>query len=126
IHLIPGTLRENIAFGVAPEFIDDQKVKKAMQMAQLSDFDPERIISADGNNLSGGQRQRIGIARALYRDVKLLILDEATSNLDTETEQAFVAALNNLKGKLTLIVIAHRENTLEQCDKIIRLSSNGD
>ena len=126
IHLIPGTLRENIAFGIAPEFIDDRKVRKATQMAQLSDFDPERIISADGNNLSGGQRQRIGIARALYRDVKLLILDEATSNLDTETEQAFVAALNNLKGKLTLIVIAHRENTLEQCDKIIRLSSNGD
>ena len=126
IHLIPGTLRENIAFGVPEEHIDDEKVRYALELAQLSEFSSDRLISADGNNLSGGQRQRIGIARALYRDVKLLILDEATSNLDQETERAFVSALDNLKGKLTVIVIAHRENTLEKCDQVIRLSANGE
>ena len=123
IHLVPGTLRENVAFGVPRENIDDSKVLNALKLAQLEEFDLDRVISADGNNLSGGQKQRIGIARALYRDVKLLILDEATSNLDKNTEEAFVSALDNLQGKLTLIVIAHRENTIEKCDKVINLTN---
>lgn len=125
ICLVPGTLRENVAFGVESSEIDDSKVRRALELAQLTEFDLDRPISADGNNLSGGQRQRIGIARALYRDVKLLILDEATSNLDKSTEEAFVSALDNLRGKLTLIVVAHRTNTLEKCDKIINLSGKG-
>ena len=126
IHLIPGTLRENVAFGAEPEFIDDERVKAALTAAQLEDFALDRPVAADGNNLSGGQRQRIGIARALYRDVKLLILDEATSNLDQETENAFVEALDTLRGKVTMIVIAHRENTLEKCDKVIRLTEKSE
>ncbi len=125
INLIPGTLRENVAFGVPADQIDDKKVKEALELAQLTEFELDRQISADGNNLSGGQKQRIGIARALYREVKLLILDEATSNLDTDTEEAFVSALDNLRGKLTLIVIAHRQNTIEKCDQIINLSDAG-
>ena len=124
IHLIPGTLRENVALGVDKGSIDDEKVRNALHLAQLDEFELDRPVSADGNNLSGGQKQRIGIARALYRDVKLLILDEATSNLDSETENAFVSALDALRGKLTLIVIAHRENTLEKCDKVIHLTES--
>jgi ABC-type multidrug transport system fused ATPase/permease subunit len=115
-----------VAFGAEPEFIDDERVKAALTAAQLEDFALDRPVAADGNNLSGGQRQRIGIARALYRDVKLLILDEATSNLDQETENAFVEALDTLRGKVTMIVIAHRENTLEKCDKVIRLTEKSE
>ena len=122
IHLIAGTLKDNIAFGVPPELVDEEKIKNAISLAQLEGFSPEHPISADGSNLSGGQRQRIGIARALYRDVELLILDEATSNLDSNTENAFISALETLAGKLTMVVIAHRLNTLEKCDKVINLN----
>jgi ABC-type bacteriocin/lantibiotic exporter with double-glycine peptidase domain len=77
-------------------------------------------LTAAGN-LSGGQRQRIGIARALYKNVKVLILDEATSALDAETENAFCDVLASLKGKVTLIVISHRESTLASCDRLLNL-----
>ena len=122
VHLIAGTLQENIAFGIPPESVDRDKVTQAITLAQLEGFTPEYQISADGANLSGGQRQRIGIARALYRDVELLILDEATSNLDQDTENAFISALETLNGKLTMVVIAHRLNTLEKCDRVINLN----
>ena len=122
IHLIAGTLKENIAFGVPEELIDEEKINRAITLAQLEGFSPEHQISADGSNLSGGQRQRIGIARALYRDVELLILDEATSNLDQNTENAFISALETLSGKLTMVVIAHRLNTLEKCDEVVKLN----
>ncbi len=122
VHLIAGTLQENIAFGIPPELVDKDKIARAISLAQLDGFTPEHKISADGTNLSGGQRQRIGIARALYRDVELLILDEATSNLDQDTENAFISALETLNGKLTMVVIAHRLNTLEKCDRVIDLN----
>ena len=122
VHLIAGTLRENIAFGIPPELVEEEKVANAISLAQLEGFTPEYQISADGANLSGGQRQRIGIARALYRNVELLILDEATSNLDQDTENAFISALETLNGKLTMVVIAHRLNTLEKCSRVINLN----
>ena len=118
IFLQEGTVAENVAFG--EENIDLSKVSSALALAGLSDFAPEFELTAQGN-LSGGQRQRIGIARALYKESKLLILDEATSALDTETENAFCEVLNSLRGKVTLIVISHRESTLNACDKLLRL-----
>jgi ABC-type bacteriocin/lantibiotic exporter with double-glycine peptidase domain len=108
-----------VAFGVPPENVDENKLRLALQMAELGDFVPERIVSTA--TVSGGQRQRIGIARALYRDAKVLILDEPTSALDAETEAAFGQTLKSLHGKVTLIVISHREATLQQCDRNIRL-----
>ena len=120
IFLMEGSLRENVAFGEAPEEIDDRRVAEALKAAGLTEFPPDHPISAQGN-LSGGQRQRIGIARALYRKVKLLILDEATSALDAETENSFCEVLRKLRGKVTLLVISHRESTLEVCDRRIDL-----
>ncbi len=118
IFLLEGSVAENVAFG--EENIDLDKVKNALHLAGLSDFAPEFELTAQGN-LSGGQRQRIGIARALYHNAKLLIFDEATSALDAETENAFCEVLQKLKGKVTLIVISHRESTLNACDRKIVL-----
>lgn len=118
IFLLEGTVAENVAFG--EENPDIEKVKKSLALAGLDSISPELELTSQGN-LSGGQRQRIGIARALYHDAKLLILDEATSALDAETENAFCDVLNTLKGKITLIVISHRESTLNICDKKLAL-----
>ncbi|MBO7328443.1 MAG: ABC transporter ATP-binding protein [Lentisphaeria bacterium] len=118
IFLLEGTVAENVAFG--EENIDIEKVRKSLAMAGLPALSTEFAITSQGN-LSGGQRQRIGIARALYHDAKLLILDEATSALDAETENAFCEVLNSLKGKITLIVISHRESTLNICDQKLAL-----
>ena len=114
IFLLEGSVAENVAFG--EEHIDFEKVKKCLALAGLEEFAPEYLLTANGN-LSGGQKQRIGIARALYADAKLLILDEATSALDAQTENAFCEVLKELKGKVTMIVISHRESTLDACDK---------
>lgn len=118
IFLLEASVAENVAFG--EEKIDIPKVIYALKMAGLENLSPEFNITAQGN-LSGGQRQRIGIARALYKDIKLLILDEATSALDTKTESAFCDLLKTLQGKITLIVISHRESTLECCAQRIDL-----
>lgn len=119
IFILDGSLRENIAFGIAPEQVDDAKIAAAMELAQLTGLSPDQHVTA--NNLSGGQKQRVGIARALYREVKLLILDEATSALDADTERAFCDALAALRGRLTMLVISHRESTLARCDRIIEI-----
>ena len=118
IFLQEGTVAENVAFG--EKDIDLQRVVYALKMAGLENFSPDFELTAQGN-LSGGQRQRIGIARALYKDIKLLILDEATSALDAETENAFCELLETLQGKITMIVISHRESTLACCSKRINL-----
>lgn len=120
IFLHEGSIRENVAFGEDPECIDDEKVKSSLQLVGLGNFSPDHPVSARGN-LSGGQQQRIGIARALYRDAKVLILDEATSALDSETENQFCEVIRNLRGKVTVIVISHRESTLNICDRQIEL-----
>lgn len=119
IFLPENSIRENVAFGVAPENIDDRKVIEALKIAQLDDFTPQTQVSA--KTVSGGQRQRIGIARALYHDAKLLILDEPTSALDCETEEKFCQALKELHGKMTIIVISHRESTLQYCDRTVTI-----
>lgn len=122
IYLIDGTIKENIALGVAEDEIDDELINKVLHMAELYDFvysQPDNIntnVGERGVKLSGGQRQRIGIARALYQQPEVLILDEATSALDNETEKSITDTILKLKGKITIIAIAHRTSTLEQCD----------
>ena len=122
IYLIDGSIRENIAIGEASEEIDAAKVERALRMAELYDFVrglPEGLetgVGERGVKLSGGQRQRIGIARALYQEPEVLILDEATSALDNATEKNITDTILKLKGKITIIAIAHRMSTLENCD----------
>ncbi len=127
VRLFDDTIRANVAFGVEPERIDDSRVKKALELAQIADFVESLPNGLDtrlgefGARLSGGQKQRIAIARALYSEPELLILDEATSALDDDTEAAFVDALNSLKGKLTILMVAHRAASIRCCDRQIEI-----
>jgi ATP-binding cassette, subfamily B, bacterial PglK len=127
IFLSDGTIAENIAFGISSEKIDMEAVIKAATIANLHDFVstlPEgynTVVGERGVRLSGGQRQRIGIARALYHDPSVLILDEATSALDNVTEEAVFQAIKNVMGKKTVIMIAHRISTVQDCDTIFVL-----
>lgn len=122
IYLIDGSIKENIALGVPYQEIDDEKICRVLRMAELYDFVdalPDKLetkVGERGVKLSGGQRQRIGIARALYYEPEVLILDEATSALDNETEKSITETILKLKGKITIIAIAHRVSTLEECD----------
>ena len=127
IFMIDSTIRRNVAFGYADEDIDDNKVWEALREAQLDEFVkglPEGLdtsIGERGIRISGGQRQRIGIARALFEDPEVLVLDEATSALDNETEAAIMDSINRLHGRKTLIIIAHRLQTIEKCDMVYRV-----
>ena len=127
ILMIDSTIRKNVAFGYADEDIDDEKVWRALKEAQLDEFVrglPDGLdtsIGERGIRISGGQRQRIGIARALFEDPEVLVLDEATSALDNETEAAIMDSINRLHGKKTLIIIAHRLQTIEKCDMVYRV-----
>ena len=124
IYLVDESIRENIAFGIDEDQIDDDRIWEVMEEAQLADFVkslPEGLdtkIGDRGVRLSGGQRQRIGIARALYHDPEILVFDEATSALDNETEAAVMEAINSFQGRKTMVIIAHRLNTIEKCDVI--------
>ncbi|MFM8594114.1 MAG: ABC transporter ATP-binding protein, partial [Chloroflexota bacterium] len=127
IYLTDDTVAANVAFGVPPAEINLDDVRRALRAAQLDSFVAtlpeglETFVGERGVRLSGGQRQRIGIARALYRDPPILVLDEATSSLDTETEQGVLEAVNELHGSKTLIIVAHRLSTVANCDELIRL-----
>lgn len=129
IFMLDDTIRANIAFGIPEEQIDDAMVWKALEEAQLSDFVSElpqgldTTIGERGIRLSGGQRQRIGIARALYPDPEVLIFDEATSALDNDTEAAIMESINSLHGRKTMIIIAHRLQTIEECDMVYRVEN---
>lgn len=129
IFMIDSTIRKNVAFGYADEDIDDEKVWRALKEAQLDEFVrslPEGLdtgIGERGIRISGGQRQRIGIARALFEDPEVLVLDEATSALDNETEAAIMDSINRLHGRKTLIIIAHRLQTIEKCDMVYRVEN---
>lgn len=122
IYLIDATIRENIALGETTENIDDHRIEEALRKAELSDFvnmQPDgvrTVVGERGVKLSGGQRQRIGIARAIYQHPTVLVLDEATSALDGETERSITDTILKLKGQITIISIAHRVSTLEECD----------
>lgn len=127
IFMLDDTIRKNVAFGVPEEKIDEKRLWEVLKEAQLDEFIktlPEGLetgIGERGIRLSGGQRQRIGIARALYNDPEVLILDEATSALDNDTEAAIMEAINRLHGRKTLIIIAHRLQTIEKCDLVYRI-----
>ncbi len=126
IFLADDSIRCNIAFGIATHEIDDERVKAAARLANLDGFIESELPSAyetevgeRGVRLSGGQRQRIGIARALYHDPDVIVLDEATSSLDPETERAIVEAVESLAGQKTIIMIAHRYSTIRHADFVV-------
>lgn len=129
IFMLDDTIRSNVAFGVPKEKIDEDRLWEVLREAQLDEFVrtlPEGLdtgIGERGIRLSGGQRQRIGIARALYHDPEVLVLDEATSALDNDTEKAIMDSINRLHGKKTLIIIAHRLQTIEKCDMVYRVEN---
>ena len=129
IFMLDDDIKSNVAFGVSKEEQNEEKVWKALREAQLEEFVrtlPEGIntqIGERGMRLSGGQRQRIGIARALYNDPDLMVFDEATSALDNETEAAVMDSINSLHGKKTMIIIAHRLQTIANCDIVYRVEN---
>ena len=129
IFLMDDSLRRNIAIGIADKEIDEVAINEALKSAQLEDFVaslPEgldTVVGERGVRLSGGQRQRIGIARALYHRPSVLVLDEATSSLDTETEHGVMQAVQALQGDKTVIIVAHRLSTVEYCDRLYRLDA---
>jgi len=131
IFLADSTIRENIAFGVPINKIDLALVKKAAEQAQIADIIEtwpkkyDTFVGERGIRLSGGQRQRIGIARALYKHADVIIFDEATSALDNKTEQAVMQSIESLGQNLTVLIIAHRLTTLQNCDQIVELADGG-
>jgi ABC-type multidrug transport system fused ATPase/permease subunit len=130
IFLSDDTVRANIAFGIPADLVDEEAVKTSASIAQIHDFIEtlpagyETEIGERGVRLSGGQRQRIGIARALYHDPDVLVMDEATSSLDGATEAAVMEMIHSLGRMKTLIVIAHRLSTVRACD-VIHLLQDG-
>ena len=128
VFMIDDSLRHNISLGSVNGDLDSENQKKAIMQAQLSDLISELPDGVDtqlgeqGIRLSGGQRQRVALARAFYHQREVLVLDEATSALDTDTEREIVQEMQRLKGKVTMIVIAHRLSTLQHCDRIYKLN----
>lgn len=128
IYLMDSTIKENIAFGVPVDEIDESRIWTVLEEAQMKEFveaQPdglEAMIGERGIRISGGQRQRLGIARALYHNPELLIFDEATSALDNDTEAAIMEAIDSFHGRKTMIIIAHRLKTIENCDIIYEVS----
>ena len=129
IFLSDASIRQNIAFSIESAFIDNEKMINASKQAQIFDFIdslPEKFetkIGENGVKLSGGQRQRIGLARAFYKNSKVIFFDEATSALDSVTENKVMNSINSLDSDITLIIIAHRISTLKVCDRLIRIEN---
>ena len=127
IFLADTTIAENIAFGVPLEKIDYSLIRQAAQKAQIAETIESwsgkynTVVGERGVRLSGGQRQRIGIARALYKQVDVIVLDEATSALDNDTERAVMQAIEGLNDKITILMVAHRLTTLKNCTQIVEL-----
>ena len=131
MFMLDDTIRNNVAYGTDPDKIDDEKVWRVLKEAQMDEFVrglPQGLgtgIGERGVRISGGQRQRIGIARALYNDPDIMIFDEATSALDNDTEAAIMEAIERLHGRKTLIIVAHRLTTIENCDAVYRVEDRG-
>lgn len=131
VFLADSSIEENIAFGIPKDLIDSGRVRQAAQQAQLAEIIetwPSKYqtgVGERGVQLSGGQRQRIGLARALYKQADVIVFDEATSALDTETEQAVMRAIEALSEDITILIIAHRLNTLKGCTEVIELAKDG-
>jgi len=129
VALFDSSVRENIALGLPPDSYNDEQVWQALKIAHLDEFirsKPDRLetlIGERGVRLSGGQRQRLGLARALFTRPKLLVLDEATSSIDTETEHAITEALASLAGETTIVTIAHRLSTVRKADQVVYLEA---
>ncbi len=127
VYLVDDTLRANVALGWIGEEIDDERVHEAIHLAGLDDVvadlpaGVETIVGERGVRLSGGQRQRVGLARALYVRPSVLVLDEATSNLDQATEHRIVETLADLRGGVTMIVVTHRIASVRHCDRLLYL-----
>lgn len=127
IFMLDDTIRNNVAFGIPASEQSEERIWEALKEAALDDFVrglPQGLdtgIGERGIRISGGQRQRIGIARALYSDPEVLILDEATSALDNETENLIMESINRFMGRKTLVIIAHRLQTIEKCDMVFRV-----
>jgi ABC-type multidrug transport system fused ATPase/permease subunit len=125
VQVINSTLRNNVAMGFSPEEQLDELVYESLKIAQLESFliDNKFTLNTEvgerGNKLSGGQRQRLGIARALFTKPKLIVLDEATSALDGQTEFDISEAIFSLRGRVTILLIAHRLSTVKNADKIV-------
>jgi ABC-type multidrug transport system fused ATPase/permease subunit len=125
VQITQGTIRENVALGFPKEVASDELVWSALETAQLAELvrslphGIDSYVGEKGSKLSGGQRQRLGIARAMFTNPKLLLLDEATSSLDGEVEAAISSAINELKGSVTVIMIAHRLSTVRELDKVV-------
>jgi ATP-binding cassette subfamily C protein len=128
-YLIDDSIRRNIAFGIDEDKIDDVAVARAVQAVQMESFvntlpqGLETAVGHEGLRLSGGQRQRIAIARALYHDPSILVMDEATNALDVESESEVLAAVHALQGDKTVIIVAHRLSAVAGCDQLFRLEA---
>lgn len=129
MFMLDDSIRANVAYGVDPEKVDDERVWACLKEAQMDEFVrslPQGLDSSVGERgvrISGGQRQRIGIARALYNNPQVMIFDEATSALDNDTEAAIMDAIERLHGRKTLIIVAHRLTTIENCDQIYKVEN---
>lgn len=128
IFLTDGSVSENIAYGIDKENINIEQVERSAKLAQIHNFVTKEMINGYGTlvgergvRLSGGQRQRIGIGRALYFDPSVVVFDEATSALDVATEELVMRAIENIGNKKTVILIAHRLNTVKNCDHIVMM-----
>jgi len=127
IYLTDDTIRRNVAFGIAEKDVDEAALERALKSAQLWEFVeslPQKantIVGERGIRVSGGQRQRIGIARALYHEPQVLVLDEATSSLDIETETEVMSAIRALQGFKTILIVAHRLSTVQHCDRVYKI-----
>jgi len=128
VNITNGTIRENVSMGFLPEYVSDERVWASLKIAHLDNFVhalPEKLdtkVGERGTKISGGQRQRLGIARAMFTNPKLLVLDEATSSLDGKTESDISDSINELKGNVTVILIAHRLSTVVNADQILYIN----
>jgi ABC-type multidrug transport system fused ATPase/permease subunit len=130
IFLTDDTIRNNIAFGIDEDLIDDNALENAIKLAQIEELvasQPDGLstfVGERGVRLSGGEKQRIGIARALYNNPQVIVLDEATSSLDIKTEADVMKSVDYLSEMKTVIIVAHRLSTIQKCDKVYRLKSS--